>query len=331
MTLKYIYNRFHQMKHDYIGETSFVRTCWLWLGWINNAILYGASISDYFALGFYKMQHSGKQEYVIYRRYKYIQKIANSTKDIHICRSKIDFNNYFADVLGREWLDMNTVTENELKNFLDRHEYFFLKDIFSFRGIGVKKMCSKDITIDTIGTFIRDCRKDPKIHYIIEEPLTEIASLQEFHPNSINTLRVVTFYDTQNGKVHFMNARLRMGNNYHEVDNFHYEGIAAQIDINTGIVKAPGYDSRNNVYMIHPVSKKQIIGFQIPYWQECKEFIDKTARLLPTVRYVGWDLVIQDNGHFALIEANDNADYDSQQLHNKGFWKEYKQLLTNIK
>ncbi len=42
------------MKDAYIGKTSILRTALLWLGWINDAILYGASISDYFVYAFDK-------------------------------------------------------------------------------------------------------------------------------------------------------------------------------------------------------------------------------------------------------------------------------------
>lgn len=327
MKISYIYNRFHQMKDDYIGKTSFFRTCWLWLGWINNVILYGASISDYFAYGFYKMKYSGKQEYITYRRYHKILRKANNPNDIDICRSKIHFNNYFSDLLGREWIDMNRTNREQVAMFLEKYPVFFKKEILSFRGIGVQKIEAKNINIDT---FIADCKKDNMCHFILEEPLQEYAELTEFHPWSINTIRVVTLFDTTNDKVHFMNARLRMGNHKNNVDNFHFGGIGANIDIETGLINGVGYDTNNKTYLKHPLTGKTIIGFQIPFWEECKTYIEKAARRMPTVRYVGWDLVIKADGSLCLIEANDNADHDFQQLHNKGLWKEYKTILQNL-
>lgn len=327
MNIKYIYNRFHQMKDAYIGKTSALRTGWLWLGWINNAILYGASISDYFAYGFYKLNHTGKQDYITYRRYHKIMQKANNQTDIDICRSKIHFNEYFSDLLGREWIDTHTASKEDINAFMARHKSFFLKEILSFRGIGVRRIESKGLNVDQ---FLKECMSDEKCHYILEEPLQEIESLQEFHPWSINTIRVVTLYDTTHDKVHFMNARLRMGNNKNNVDNFHFEGIGANIDIETGIINGVGYDTHNKTYLIHPLTGKQIIGFKIPEWEKCKQFIEKAAKRMPTVRYVGWDLVIRPDGEMCLIEANDNADHDFQQLHNKGLWKEYKAILKHM-
>ena len=87
----------------------------------------------------------------------------------------------------------------------------------------------------------------------------------------------------------------------------------------------------DKTYIYHPLTDRQILGYHIPYWNECKLFIEKAVRKLPTVRYVGWDIVIGMNGNFSLIEANDNADHDFQQLYNKGLWKEYCQVLKKIR
>lgn len=171
---------------------------------------------------------------------------------------------------------------------------------------------------------------DVNSHYIAEEQITQIRELADFHPWSINTIRIVTVYDTKNNEVHIMNARLRMGNKKNSVDNFHFDGIGANINIETGIIDTIGYDVHNNVYLTHPITGKQIIGFQIPYWEECKSFVHRAAKHIPTVRYIGWDVVIQDGGRFLLIEGNDNADHDFQQLHNCGLWRQYQSIIKEF-
>ena len=328
MTPRYIINRFKQMKHDYIGKTSRWKTLWYGIDYLFSLLIYGASISDYFAYGFYKLRPSGRNEYITFRRYHQIMRRANKKEDIHICRNKIDFNNHFAFLLGRDWIDLRSAKQEEIKKFIDKNPIFFVKDILGFRGDSVKRIDSTQISITT---FLENLQKQIDTHYILEAPLTEIASIQDFHPWSINTIRVVTLYDAQKDSVHFMNARIRIGNKKNNVDNFHYDGIGANIDIETGIITSLGYDTHNQTYIVHPITGKQILGFHIPKWNDCKQFIESACRLIPTIRYVGWDLVIQADGTLCLIEANDNADHDFQQLHNKGLWKEYKKLLNDIK
>lgn len=328
MSPKYLISRFQQMKHDYIGNTSCFKTCWYIVDYLFTLLIYGTSISDYFAYGFYKLRPTGKNEYITYRRFQWILRTANKQEDIHLCRNKLDFNKHFSTFLGREWIDTNSATREELLQFIQKHPIFFTKDVLGFRGDGVRRIDSTSININE---FLNDLLNQKDAHYILDEPLTEIQVLKELHPWSINTIRVVTFYDSKNDKVHYMNARIRIGNKQNNVDNFHYDGIGANIDIATGVITSLGYDTYNRTYVSHPITGKQIIGLQIPKWQECIQYIEKAVRHIPTIRYIGWDLVIQENGTLCLIEANDNADHDFQQLHNKGLWKEYKQLLCKIK
>ena len=284
MTIKQLIKRFYEMKRYYIGETSICLTIWFWIDYVCSFMCYGASISDYFAYGFYKLRPSGRNEYITYRRFHKILRVANNSKDIHLCRNKIDFNHHFADLLGREWLDISTVTIEDIQTFIKKHPIFFLKDILGFRGDGVKRIDAQAIDLTT---FFSKVQSRSDAHYIIEEPLTELDAIQEFHPWSINTIRIVTMYDSKNDNVHFMNARIRIGNKHNNVDNFHYDGIGANIDVQTGIINSVGYDTHNNTYLVHPITQKQIIGFQIPQWQDCLSFIQQAARRIPTIRYVG--------------------------------------------
>lgn len=328
MNPKYLIDRFKQMKHDYIGETSRWKTIWYGVDYLFSLLIYGASISDYFAYGFYKLRPSGRNEYITFRRFHQIMRIANKKADIHICRNKIDFNNHFASLLGRQWIDLKSAKKEDLKKFIDKNPIFFVKDILGFRGDGVKRIDSTEIFTSA---FIDNLLTQRDAHYILEEPLSEIESIQAFHPWSINTIRIVTLYDSKKDIVHIMNAMIRFGNKKNNVDNFHYDGIGGNIDISSGVITTHGYDKYNNIYVTHPITQKQFIGFQIPFWENCLSSIENAARKIPTIRYVGWDLVIREDGSCCLIEANDNADHDIQQLHNKGLWKEYKQLLNKIK
>lgn len=328
MTLKYLFTRFHKMQSYYIGKVSLITNLWQWFDFFLSALIYGTSISDYFAYGFYKLRPSGRNEYITCRRFNKIQKIANNQSDIHLCRNKIDFNNHFSSMLGRQWIDTKSAPREEILQFIKKHPIFFKKDVLGLRGDGVKRIDSTNIDISV---FCDNLQNQKDVHYILEEPLTEIKALQDYHPWSVNTLRIVTLYDSKQDIVHFMNARIRIGNKQNNVDNFHYDGIGANIDIHTGIICSLGYDMYNNTYISHPITNQQILGFQIPKWEQCLEFINIAARRLPTIRYVGWDLVIAADGSFCLIEANDNADHDFQQLHNKGLWNEYKKLLDEIK
>lgn len=327
----YYVNRFRQMMRTYVGDSVPIHDVMYYiLDYLCAYFIYGASISDYFAYRFYKLRRSGRNEFITFRKYHKIQNICNpNLEDREICRNKVQFNNRFKDFLGRDWIDISIASFADFESFVHRHDIIFVKEVSGYRGIGTTKYISAEIA--DIKSLYDSLKSDKKAKFIAEEKIVQNKELAKFHPWSVNTIRIVTVYDNKNDIVHFMNARLRMGNKKNHVDNFHYDGIGANINIATGIIDTVGYDVHNTTYINHPETGKQIIGFQIPHWQECKKFTEKAARSLPEVRYVGWDIVIKEDGSFILIEANDNADHDFQQLYNKGLWKEYKQILCDIR
>ena len=331
MTITQFKKRFNEMMHTYIGdEISIYKKCFYLVDYVFSLIIDGASISDYFAYGFYKLRRNGRNEYITFKRYHQIQNICNPLKtDREICRNKIKFNTRFKTFLGRDWLDITNACFEDFYLFIKCHEIIFVKEVLGFRGIGTTKYETKNI--EDIKALYDKLHNDKNAHYVAEEKITQINALSDFHPWSVNTIRIVTVYNNLKDEVHFMNARLRMGNKKNSVDNFHFDGIGANIDIKSGIIDSVGYDVHNQTYIFHPETGKQIIGFKIPYWEECKKFTEKAARNIPEVRYIGWDIVIKENGKFLLIEGNDNADHDFQQLYNRGLWKDYKMVIKNIK
>lgn len=328
MNLKKFSARFREMRSNYIGpKFSFVQKLFYMVDYVFAFIIHGASISDYFAYGFYKLRYNGRKEYITYRRYHVIQNKCNKISDRCLCREKNKFNNLFKEFLGRDWLDINNSNEMQFVSFCRKYPVIFIKEINGYRGIGTRKVETENLNAKKM---YDELISDTDSHYIAEEQITQIRELSDFHPWSINTIRIVTLFDNKNDKVHIMNARLRVGNEKNSVDNLHFGGIGANIDISTGIINSEGRDAKNKIYISHPITGKVFPGFEIPYWKDCITYIEKAARLLPTVRYVGWDVVIKENGTFLLIEANDNADHDFQQLFCGGLWKQYKSIIQKF-
>ena len=165
-------------------------------------------------------------------------------------------NELYKEFLGRDWIDVNNVDEMLFISFCHKYPVIFIKEINGYRGIGTRKIETENLNAkDLYNELISDINS----HYIAEEQITQISELENFHPCSINTIRIVTVYDTINDKVHIMNARLRMGNKKNNVDNFHFSGIGANINIETGIIDTIGYDAHNNTYIVHPITGKQMI------------------------------------------------------------------------
>ena len=327
--LLYKYERFGEQREIFVPESSFLMRLYYVIDYFFSFLFQGASIKDYFSYGFYEKRFNGRNKYITYRRYLKILSVCNKKDQIVFLRNKSLFNKRYTKYLQRESLDLDDISETDFVSFLNKHEDVFVKEVFGFQGNSVFHYHSTDIDAHSL---FKQLKGDANGHYIVENGLIQHDDLASFHPNSVNTIRIVTVYDNVRDQLHFIFAKLRMGNNGASLDNTHAGGISGNIDIETGIVNSPGYSvTTNEEYIYHPYTGKQIIGFQIPNWEECKQFVEKVARVTPEVRYVGWDVVILKDGGFALIEANDNADHDGQQMHYKGLWREYKSILKQLK
>lgn len=325
--LSYI-RRFRDLQKTYTGSPSNFAFLFYLADYILSFVIHGASFFDYFAYDFYKSRNKRKKDFITYRRHKKIQKICNPDRnEILICRDKRAFNNRFSPYIQRKWLDVDKSTYEQFHNFINTSKgKIFIKGADGFCGNDVRSEIKENINPERLYRELQS-----KGNYIIEEGIRQSKELSEFNPTSVNTIRITTIYDPNIDKVYIMKANIRIGRKNSDIDNLHAGGLAAHIDINTGIIYSPAYDKNNNFFIYHPDSKKQIVGYQIPFWEECKKFVVEAAKSLPGVRYIGWDIVAMEKGNFCLIEANDNADHDIQQLNGKGLWKEYKTILNTLK
>ena len=71
-----------------------------------------------------------------------------------------------------------------------------------------------------------------------------------------------------------------------------------------GTVYVPAIDEKGNIYYKHPSSGCDIVGFKVLRYNELENFISTLSKVVPSIRYVGWDVVLNDKGEFIVIEGN---------------------------
>lgn len=142
-----------------------------------------------------------------------------------------------------------------------------------------------------------------KNYGIVEEFITQHPEINRLSPSAVNTIRIFTEMDN-NGEPKILGCRLRISVDS-PVDNMAAGNIAAPVDEKTGVVHGSGVysDITKTPVDIHPVTGVEIVGFQIPMWQETMEMVKKAAKKHPQNRSIGWDVVITDRGA-GLIEGN---------------------------
>ena len=74
------------------------------------------------------------------------------------------------------------------------------------------------------------------------------------------------------------------------------------------------YIEKNGItYEKHPDTNTTIKGFEIPYFKEGRELVEKAALRVSEIGYVGWDLAFTENGPL-LIEGNHFPGHDIYQM-----------------
>ena len=128
-------------------------------------------------------------------------------------------------------------------------------------------------------------------------------------------MRVLTCLN-EKGQPEIIGAATRMaiGTN-HVVDNLHAGGIAAAVNLETGILGRAsnlGADARLGWLDFHPVSGARITGTRLPKWDGVREFAVRTHRAFDDRILVGWDIAITPDGP-VLVEGNGSPDLDIMQ------------------
>lgn len=282
-------------------------------------IIHGSTLNDYMGYEFYKKRHSEMATFVTVRRLRKVYKI-NEVSDRIVFDDKWEMHQKFEDFLGRDWIYPRDGTLAEFICFCNNHTSFLVKPRFGTGGDGVYiRAVSASEQMDELYQHFRE--KD----VILDEVITQHLELKNIHPCSVNTIRLSTFYTGK--KLNIANAALRMGNHGSIVDNRSAGGLFAKVDVNTGVVITAAFDSELNCYICHPVSRKQIIGFQIPFWEEIIELVTNAFDYYPKCRYVGWDIAVTPKGP-VLVEANGRpVIFMHQQADQLGKWLYYKKAI----
>jgi hypothetical protein len=147
---------------------------------------------------------------------------------------------------------------------------------------------------------------------LLESFVVQHDEMMSIAPSALNTVRIVTQY-INDTNVQIIGVSLRLST-YGSVDNMAAGGIVLPLDIETGIVTGAGIyiDITQEEITAHPLTGVELIGFKVPFWEECKALAKKAAALNPQNKSIGWDIGITNNGP-VLIEGNHDWGHKSVQ------------------
>ena len=234
---------------------------------------------------------------------------------------------YFKEFFGRDVFNVRQLADletEEFSRFASNHPSFIMKPVFGTRGDGIKVFNTQ--TIQEAKEILSKLYSSGVTAMILEELIVQDDRLAALHKESANTLRVTTIrYDD---RVDVIFSYLRMGKGESVIDNASAGGVFGVVNVETGKIYA-ACDRLGGTFERHPDSGINLIGFEIPRWEEVKLLVTKAAQVLPKVRYVGWDVAVTKTG-CVLIEGNDKGRWSFQIPKQEGFREEMNAILKRL-
>ena len=276
---------------------------------------FGISFQDYCIYGFIDRNYYCRASFVSDKlRYYYCdilneQSILSLMTDKYACYQK--YQKFFKrDVLGC----YSEADKEKFLTFTNKHECFIFKPLEEHSGHGIRICSSKDTDI-----YVFFQKMISKGAFVVEELINQGKETAVMHPQSVNTLRVVTF--VLKDKVNIIGVTWRIGVGGAIMDNAGSGGIYASIDPEHGFVQTDAINYKGVHFNIHPDTNVQIIGYQLPKWDEALSLIHNMATNFKGTTLISWDIAYSDKG-WLMIEANDNGDWSIIQSNKRTGMKE---------
>ena len=282
---------------------------------------YGVGYLDYHVFGFATNKGKNRKTFMTMHHNIGLTRLVNDTALYPIMNNKLQFMDVYRDYIGRDWLDLQTSTAEDLRKLCLSGGAVFAKPVSSFGGTGVERIDTSDVTdFDALYTKLLHCNQ-----LLVEQAVIQHDDLNKLCPSSVNTLRIVTL--NINNESHFLYALLRVGSGNNHVDNISSGGMYTLIG-EDGELHFPAFCDKTGLYYdAHPVTGTAYQGFKVPMYQEAVELCLKAAQVKPGLAYVGWDVAITPHGP-VLIEGNILPGYDMAQ--NAKFHPDGKGLLPTV-
>ncbi len=268
----------------------------------------------FFHYEFWRMEESERGEFMSQASLMQFYRTYLTPEVFNIFWNKVKTLRIFSDIIKRRWLHMQETTYEEFCLLLSSCD-LIVKPVEASCGKGIFKL-KRETDETKVKTIYQELTSD---NYVVEECISNYESIKQFHPSSLNTVRIVTVLNSKD-EVNVLGSFIRFGTGGNVVDNGGSDGILAMIDIDSGKIFTDAYNKKGIAFKVHPDTGIKFSGFTIPRFQEMIEVCKLGAKRVPQARILGWDIVLRDDNEIDVVEANAMPDaYGLQMPVKKGY------------
>ena len=169
---------------------------------------------------------------------------------------------------------------------------------------GIFSGAGKNVYIDSSKEIANILLKNPKHlkgRCLIQKAVKQHSQLAKFHPNSLNTIRVMTA--RVNSDIIILSAYLKIGGKNSRNDNTTTGGLIINID-EKGMLADIAFTREKIKVDRHPDTGVIFKGNSIPNYDKTKEFCIKHHKRFLRFTFISWDIGISEEGNPIFIEFN---------------------------
>lgn len=267
---------------------------------VSHSLRFNISILEYYQFGFFERPESEKADWAgTGTMYEY-QRAANPPEQRSVLHDKRAFYEVYKEFFRHELYSFSELAAHPelIARLLEENEILVFKDATGNCGTGVSVESVAGLTVSSFLDHMRNDGFD-----VVETFVEQHAVLSNLSPSGVNTVRVITQISAD-GIFEFLGSRLRISVDS-PIDNLAAGNMAAEIDLESGVVCGPGIysDITKKAETVHPITGVAIKGLQVPFWAETLSMVKEASLLNPENRSIGWDVVVTAHGP-GLIEGN---------------------------
>ena len=226
---------------------------------------------------FWRLSEEQRDEFISTSEMHCIYRKLGKKQVREIFHDKVAFLKAFHSFIHRDWALASELSFEQFKTMVQQHDCI-AKPIDGTQGEGIFKICAA--SVKDWRMLYEQCVKD---NILLEECIQAYNEIAEFHPSSLNTIRVVTV--SNEDKCVVFGALLRMGAHGSVIDNTHAGGVYAPINVEMGTIDIEAIDSQNHHYANHPDTGKPIKGFKIPMRGQIMETCKEASKTIPDIHF----------------------------------------------
>ena len=176
-----------------------------------------------------------------------------------------------------------------------------VKPTLSSHGDGVKKLHVENGIVDEKGTTLKDLLVKYGKNFLIQDLVKQHPIMNALNPDSINTIRIVTY--RKGREVFVLYAAIRIGREGQAIDNESAGGISNKINMDGTLCKyAYGAPGQDKIELTD--SGVKLEGYQVPSFEKAIALVKEQHLNLPFQDLLGWDICIDEAGDPVMLEWN---------------------------